>query len=380
MIMAQNNTQVIRATRNRATVELTSLRPGLYHHAMVRRAAHFLRLIPVLLCLAAGAVEPATPARAQSSPSNPVPRTWVVAPDGTGQFRSIQDAIDGAGPGDTIEIRAGDYAEDVTIHSKERIKLVGEGRDRVNVLGRNRVGAFHIGKWPYGATDVVISGITIHQHGGLALGIFNGQSIVLRQVTVHGLVFGQQVRKVRIEDCEMGGSETTGIQFADSDAVLIGNVIHDNDHGVTIAGKSTVRLERNVVTRNLFEGIVVTDSAQASLLSNTIAKNGGGAAFLGRSRSEVHGNIVGFNKVGFLIAPTSQTTFSYNALYNSEQDYRVTGPSESAGQEGRPVSDIRVDPGFMDPGRDDFRLRGDTPLLHLGGFPYLGALAPAATP
>ena len=28
----------------------------------------------------------------------------------------------------------------------------------------------------------------------------------------------------------------------------------DNDHGVSVANKSTVRLERNVITRSLFEG------------------------------------------------------------------------------------------------------------------------------
>ena len=208
------------------------------------------------------------------------PRTVVVALDGSGQFRSIQEAIDQAGPGDTVQIKAGEYQEDVTIHSKERVKLVGEGVDRVAIMGRNRVGSFHIGKWPYGATEIEISGMTINQHGGLALGIFNGRGLLLRDLRVNGLLFGQQVQDVRIEQCVLGGSETTGVQFADSQALLVGNFIHDNDHGVTIAGKSDVRLERNVITRSLFEGVVVTDRARAVLVSNTIAKNGGGAAFL----------------------------------------------------------------------------------------------------
>ena len=297
------------------------------------------------------------------------PRTVVVALDGSGQFRSIQEAIDQAGPGDTVQIKAGEYQEDVTIHSKERVKLVGEGVDRVAIMGRNRVGSFHIGKWPYGATEIEISGMTINQHGGLALGIFNGRGLLLRDLRVNGLLFGQQVQDVRIEQCVLGGSETTGVQFADSQALLVGNFIHDNDHGVTIAGKSDVRLERNVITRSLFEGVVVTDRARAVLVSNTIAKNGGGAAFLG--------NIVGLNKVGFLVAPTSQATFSYNALYNPEGDYRAAGPPDRPAPELKAASDLAVDPGFVDPARDDFRLRGDTPLMRVGGFAYLGALAPA---
>jgi parallel beta-helix repeat protein len=308
------------------------------------------------------------------------PRTLVVAPDGSGQFTSIQEAIDAAGAGDTIRVAAGVYPEDVTIHSKERLKLVGAGRDLVTILGRERVGVFHIGKWPYGATDIEISGLTINEHGGHALGIFNGRRILLRDVRVRGMVFAQQVQEVRIERSEIGGSETTGLQFADSQAALVENLIHDNDHGVTVAGKSEVRLERNVITRNLFEGVVVTDGARATLMSNTIVKNGGGVAILGRARAEVSGNIVGLNRVGLVVAPGGRPVLSFNALYNSEGDYMAEGQPRLPAPALKAESDLRADPRFVDEARDDFRLRADSPLVHLGGFAYLGALAPVGGP
>jgi len=309
-------------------------------------------------------------------PPSHEPRTLVVALDGSGQYRSIQEAIDEAGKGDTVRVKAGAYSEDVTIHSKQRVKLIGDGMDRVTILGRDRVGVFHIGKWPYGATDIEISGVTINEHGGHSMGIFNGRGIVLREVRIKGMLFGQQVRDVRIERCVIGGSETTGVQFADSQATLVDNLIHDNDHGVMIAGKSEVRLERNVITRSLFEGVVVTDSAKAFLRSNTIVKNGGGAAFLGTSRSEVAGNIVGLNQVGFVVGPSSAATLSYNALYNSQGDYWKSGSPNVPAPELKADSDLVGDPGFVDPGHDDFRLRADSPLVRVGTFAYLGAVAP----
>jgi parallel beta-helix repeat protein len=304
------------------------------------------------------------------------PRTLIVALDGTGEFRSIQEAIDAARNGDTIRIKAGRYPEDVIVHSKERLTIIGESRDRVIVLGRDRFGAFHIGKWPYGAEHIEISRLTIKDRGGLAMGMYNGRGIVLRDVRVEGTLFGQQVQDVRVEQSDLGGSETTGVQFADSEAVLVGNLIHDNDHGVTAAGTSRVRLERNIITRNLFEGVVVTDRAEAVVLSNTIVKNGGGAAFLSESRNEVSGNIIGLNKVGVLIAPSSQVRVSFNALYNTEHDYLRAGSPNVPAPELKSESDLTIDPRFVNPAKDDFRLRADTPLIRMGGFAYLGALEP----
>jgi parallel beta-helix repeat protein len=308
-------------------------------------------------------------------------RIIVVSLDGTGDFTSIQEAVDSAKKGETVFLKPGAYPQDLTIHSKEGIKLVGAGVDQVTLLGhKDHVGVLHVGKWPYGATDIEITGLTVNDHGGHAVGIFNGKRITLRHLRVKGMLFGQQVQDVRIEDCLIGGSETTGVQFADTQAVLIGNVIHDNDHGVNVAGKSEVRLERNVITRNLYEAVVIGDGAKAVLISNTLVKNGGGAAFLGSSHNNVSGNIVGLNTVGFLIAPSSQTMLSFNGLFNKEGDYLKAGSPPLRAPELKPESDIVADPRFVDAEHDDFRLRRDTTLINKGPFPFLGAQPPLATP
>jgi len=310
-------------------------------------------------------------------PSLDAPRTITVALDGSGDFTSIQEAVDSAKKGDTVFLKPGAYAQDLTIHSKDKIKLIGAGVDKVTMLGRDDlVGVLHVGKWPYGATDIEISGLTINEHGGHALGIFNGKGITLRNLRVKGMLFGQQVQDVRIEDCVIGGSETTGVQFSDSQAVLVGNVIHDNDHGVNIAGKSDVRLERNVILRSLFEAVVVNDKAKASLVGNTLVKNGGGAAFLGASQSDASGNVIGLNKVGFLVAPSSRVTTSFNALFNSDGDYMRAGSPNTPAPDLKQDSDVVGDPRFVDAERDDFRLRSDSGALNRGQFPFLGALPP----
>src|SRR5205085_6394359 len=175
--------------------------------------------------------------------------------DGTAGYTEIQAAIDDAKPGDTIYIKAGRYHEDVVVHSKDRLTLVGESRDSVTILGLKRVGAFRVGKWPYGANHIEIRDLTISENGGLAVGIFNAADILLSNVRVEGLLYVQQAKGVRIERSDLGHSETTGVSFSDAQGEVIGNRIAGNDYGVTVAGKSNVRVEGNTIVGNMFDGV-----------------------------------------------------------------------------------------------------------------------------
>ena len=301
---------------------------------------------------------------------------WQVRLDGTGHFTLIQEAIDQAASGDTILIAAGTYAEDVTVHSKEGLAIIGEGMDQVILTGKKRVGTLHIGKWPYGATNVTIRGLTVLQHGGLGVGIFNGSGVHLQQIRVKGMVFSQQVQNVTLEDCVVGESETTGIAFADSTGILIGNFIHHNDHGVVLGGNSRVRLERNVITQSLFEAVQMADQSEAEIIQNTLAVNGGGVAFHDTAKADVRGNIIAQTKVAFLFAPTSKTTLAFNDLHANEVNYLLDGPQPVSAQARAGQSDLSLAPHFVSPEEGDFRLQADTPLGNLGGFHFLGALPP----
>lgn len=302
--------------------------------------------------------------------------TWYVALDGSGHFTSIQEAIDQAQDGDTVFIRAGRYAEDVTVHSKEGLKVIGEGPDKVFLAGLKRVGTLHIGKWPYGATNVEIRGLAVEQHGGLGVGIFNGSGVTLKNLKVNGFVFGQQVQNVRIEHCVVGGSETTGIAFADSQATLIDNLIHDNDHGVSVGGTSIVYLERNIITRSLFEGVLVADQGKATLIQNTLVKNQGGVKFQDDATGKVAGNIIDGAQVGIAWSVRNTVSIAHNGLHHIDVNYRIDGQAGSPPVESRAFSDVYAAPKFVAPHHGDYRLQTDSPLLNVGEFSYLGALGP----
>jgi len=222
--------------------------------------------------------------------AEPHGRTLVVNPDGTGVYTEIQPAIDDAKPGDTILIKAGSYREDVVVHSKDSLKLIGESRDTVSILGLKRVGAFRVGKWPYGANRIEIRDLTISENGGLAVGVFNGAHILLSNIRVQGLVYVQQAKDVRIEQSQLGRSETTGVSFVDSQGELTGSDVRDNDYGVTVAGRSNVRIADNVIANSQYEGIVIQKGSMGEVMRNRLINNGGGIAVQDGAHAELTEN------------------------------------------------------------------------------------------
>jgi nitrous oxidase accessory protein NosD len=243
-----------------------------------------------LAALAAGCLFlPYAAAKADDAASG---RVVVVAQDGSGAYSEIQAAIDNALPGDTILIKPGSYREDVVVHGKDRLRLLGESRDRVTILGLKRFGAFRIGKWPYGANDIEVRDLTISQNGGLAVGIFNGVRIRLTNIRVQGLLYVQQAKDVRIERSLLGGSETTGVSFSDAQGEVVGNEIRDNDHGITVAGKSDVRVEGNVIANSLYEAVVFQAGSRGAVVGNRLVKNGGGISVEDGAQADLKGNSI----------------------------------------------------------------------------------------
>lgn len=118
------------------------------------------------------------PARGQSERAN-----LVVAPDGSGDFRTIQEALDALPPDAPairiILLRKGTYREKIFI-TKSNVALVGEDRDRVRIVfselrsewrkthpDDRGAAVVNVGD---GVEDLVLANLTIHNdygsHGG----------------------------------------------------------------------------------------------------------------------------------------------------------------------------------------------------------------------
>lgn len=187
----------------------------------------------VLACLLA--LAPAAPA------GDPPSKLRVPA-----DFPTIQQAVDAAGPGATIVVSKGSYAEAVTLAGKTDLTLVGRGRPEI-APGAG-LGALTLDA----CTDVVVRGFTLRD---AAVG-----------VRITGST-GVAVTSCRVEDT--GGD------------------------GLLASASSALTLERNVVSAPGGRGLVLGDPAavdDSSVRRNTITDAAGQGLLVGGARNQVRSN------------------------------------------------------------------------------------------
>lgn len=204
-----------------------------------------------------GLLNPARPA-VSASPA----QVLIVGTQG-GQFSAIADALSQAQPGDTIEVLAGEYREQVRL------------RDGINIS--SRVPHAAILRAPAGANSAVTAIVGEN--------IKNVRITGLRIAAEEKLPLAMGIQlinaDVELDDCEIGGA-ATGIEIRGSGrSTLRANSVHDSTgSGILISGDAAPWLSHNDIVRNgrnpreLRPGILVSGAARPVLVGNVFADNG----------------------------------------------------------------------------------------------------------
>ena len=339
-----------------------------------------------------------------------------VVLDGSGDFTSIQAAIEEASEGTIIEIGPGTYEE--TIDMKNGVTLRGAGPDVSRLNWNAKTSAIHA----YQVDSCIVEGLTVSgarthlvsvraseisfkdcvftESTGSGLYVIEGSTINATRCEAMGnessgvaakdskmtllecRVYsnsssGVDVRNssVEIENTDINGNKQSGVYLEDSSAAVCRSAISENGWSGLRIRHSSFEIIGNIVSENGDHGAHIFEASTGTLHQNTLVRNGDyGIVTVEASDPLITSNVIAFNQYGGINVdyggvPVGHPTLNHNNVWeNGREDYIGIEPSES---------DISVNPEFVNPEEGDFRLRPTSPCLVSDVPPgWLGALPP----
>jgi len=227
-----------------------------------------------------------------------------VLNDGSGDYRTVQEAVDAAPPGVVIVLGRGDYrlGKSLDIISKS-VSLKGQGMDATTITYGGEGAAVYQLLESFAAKDLTFrrtggKGVVVTVSGGKAEFIrcrFTGGRCSEENTGGFGLSANDEAA-VTLSNCEATDNEGSGVAiFAKANVTIVESAFTDNDQGIQVSGEATPTLERNncesndcgicyfdsaggtakgnYCARNRLHGIQVSDNSKPRLESNTCVDN-----------------------------------------------------------------------------------------------------------
>ena len=220
----------------------------------------------------------------------------VVALDGSGDFSTIQGALNSAQKGDIIIINTGTYYEQ--IHVNKQVEIIGMEKDNTIIHGENRTNVITIFH-----DFCKISDLTIQYCGGNKTNPFiAGINIQANGVIIEDCIFRSNQNGVIIDDqhgCSILRSHffnnIGGIDIDNSEGCTVEhNVIVGGKSGVTVYESSEITIQWNNISKTTVFGIYIQNSHDCIVIGNTLFDNngshGGDIHLLFNENTEVSGN------------------------------------------------------------------------------------------
>jgi len=290
-----------------------------------------------------------------SSPTPTGPKTLTVDDSGGAEYIRIQDAIDGASPGDIIEVYSGTYYENVNVTKELTLLGVDTGMSQpvvdadesgngitllVDGIALENFEVINSG-WRGAGITVISSNNTISDNNVNA----NSNGIYLlnsRCNTISGNSANNNVVGILLLDsinntitANNASNNDGGIRFKNSvNNIIAGNIAYNNffiGMFITDFSNSNTIVSNNVSNNNFF-GIVIADSCGNTVVTNYVSNNYNTGIFLSDSNNNtIAGNNIIFNKYGIDLS-SSSSNFIYdnylnntnNAIDNGNNSWNIT--------------------------------------------------------
>jgi parallel beta-helix repeat protein len=224
----------------------------------------------------------------KNTPRNLLSGTLIVDNEGDGDFTTIQDALDAANDGDTIEVYSGTYIEIIDINIE--INLIGKDTEYLNgsdmgkpILDGNSVDnvitVFTSGE----NKPVSIIGFIIQNSGDRDSGIFVDYStdVLISENDIinnhHGINIYHSC--TTIEENHISNNDWGILSEFSDHCIITENQIIENNVGMQLESAHELTINRNIFEKNEEYGLILIRSPLNEIAFNNFLDNGNHAWF-----------------------------------------------------------------------------------------------------
>ena len=283
----------------------------------------------------------------------------TVDDDGPADFNNIQAAIDASSYGDTVQVAAGMYVENITL--KNGVELIGAGAENTIIDGNSNGSVVYSNNCD---SNTILDGFTITNGKK-----FDGGGICCKDSspTIRNNIIIGNFAPLHGDISGFGG----GIYCVDSSSVITGNVICNNSAkgrgGGICAIDSTLGLSDNLIAENealsvwgIFSypgtgGGISCELSSIEMTNNTITSNCAYDLFLPEAPGEGGGIDCGTSTL--TLVNTILWNNSPDEINNRNSNIAITYSEIEGGWAGE--GNIDVEPLFADVDANDFHLQSE---------------------
>ena len=284
-----------------------------------------------------------TPSRTPTRPATPTrptgPTTVWLEADGSGDYATIQEAIDAVEPGSTLVLGEGTFRPSRNLSIAKPISILGAGINLTTIEGSLAV---FKGSGPFAVEDITFNfdydpddccgGVEVEDgefvfrrcrftRGWAGIRIGGGSIGIVEDCEADHLTYGIEVfdaAQPTLENNRLSDNENSGIAYFDNAAgVARKNECFNNSTGIWVhLGNPT--LVGNVCRGNTLYGIQVYHQSAATVEDNVCNHNGdSGILFLPGSSGIIQGNECAWNGVHGIGVPGSNAILGTNYCHDN---------------------------------------------------------------